>query len=264
MSAYFNNHSSQSTIMKKLIVWFTFALLLQSCASHNAKPDPSFPEQTAQKLFEGALVNIAGQNYRLAAQKLEAIESRFPFGPYAEQAQLYLIYVYYKLGESATAISQADRFIRQHPRHPNVDYAYYMKGKVNFMAELSALQRLFAAPVDERDAQSARQAFRDFAELLKRFPNSRYAEDARRRMIFLRDRLAAYEIHVARHYMQRKAYVAAANRAKYVIEHYPRTSVTPAALAMLYAAYKQLGLDEQAEHARLTLKFNYPDYPIAD
>lgn len=252
--------------MRILALCFVLSVGLLAGCSSNPKDQhlETFHGKTAQQLFEGALTNIRGHNYRLAIQKLEAIDARFPFGPYAEQAQLYLIFAYYKNRDSASAIAQADRFIRQHPRHPNVDYAYYMKGKINFTAEVGFFQEAFAAGLDQRDAATARQAFQDFAELLKRFPNSKYANDARKRMIFLRDRLAAYELHVARLYMQRKAYLAAANRAKYVVEHYPQTKAMPDALALLVSAYQLLGLKDEAEHARLTLKFNYPDYSMAE
>jgi outer membrane protein assembly factor BamD len=163
------------------------------------------------------------------------------------------------LGDSENALSTADRFIRQNPRHPNVDYAYYMKGLIKFNNEVGFFQSLFAADLSQRDASSAREAFEHFSELMRRFPESKYAADARQRMIFLRNRLAEYELHVARFYMSREAYLAAANRAKYVVEHFPKTPAVKEALTIMITAYDLLELDDLAEQTREVLEFNYPN-----
>jgi outer membrane protein assembly factor BamD len=237
-------------------------LLLTSCATNDVDQLSSGRGLSAKELYDKAMSNISSNNYKQAVQRLENLDSRFPFGVYAEQAQLSLIYAYYKNRDSASAISQADRFIRQHPKHAFVDYAYYMKGMVNFSAEIGFFQEAFSAKLEERDAATARQSFRDFSELVKRFPASTYANDARKRMIYLRNRLARYEIHVARYYMQRKAYLAAANRAKYVIEHFPKSASNADALAIMVNAYDILGLATLAEKSRRTLLLNYPGYQL--
>jgi len=243
-----------------LIILLCFSLFVGGCSSANKAEKSRIKRQTAQELYEEARVNLNSHNYRAAISKLETLDNRYPFGPYADQAQLDLIYAYYKNNDNASAISQADRFIRQHPRHTKVDYAYYMKGLVNFTAEVGFVQEVMSAKLDERDAGTARQAFNDFADLVKKFPESQYAADARQRMIYLRNRLASYELHVADYYMERKAYLGAANRAKYVLEHYPKTTENARALLIMMTAYNELGMSELAEKSRRSLIFNYPEY----
>jgi len=247
---------------RRSILITTLMLLVASCATTEVEQLSTGRGLTAKELYDKALSNISASNFKQAVQKLENLDSRFPFGVYAEQAQLSLIYAYYKNRDSASAISQADRFIRQHPKHAFVDYAYYMKGMVNFSAEIGFFQEAFSAKLEQRDAATARQSFRDFSELVKRYPASNYAPDARKRMIYLRNRLAQYELHVARYYMQRKAYLAAANRAKYVIEHFPKSEANADALAIMVSAYDILGLETLAEKSRRTLLLNFPGYQL--
>jgi len=233
---------------------------LAACSSGPTNEYQTYPELNARELYESALESMKTGNFGSAIRRLEALDLRYPFGAYSQQSQLDLIYAYYKRGDSESAISTADRFIRQNPRHANVDYAYYMKGLVNFNSEVGFFQEVFAAKLSERDASSARTAFEDFAELMRRYPESNYAADARQRMIFLRNRLADYEIHVARYYMTRDAYLAAANRAKYVVEHYPKTPAVADALNIMASAYDILELTDLAADARTVLKHNFPDY----
>ena len=233
---------------------------LAACSSGPSTEYQTYPELNARELYESALTSMKQGNYGSAIRRLEALDLRYPFGAYSQQSQLDLIYAYYKRGDNESAISTADRFIRQNPRHVNVDYAYYMKGLVNFNSEVGFFQEIFAAKLSERDASSARQAFEDFAELMRRYPESNYAADARQRMIFLRNRLADYEIHVARYYMTRDAFLAAANRAKYVVEHYPKTPAVADALNIMATAYDILELTDLAADARTVLKHNFPDY----
>ncbi len=247
---------------RDIFILLTLITLISACSTADVEKLSSGRGLTAKELYDKAQSNISASNYKQAVEKLENLDSRFPFGAYAEQAQLDLIYAYYRNRDSASAISQADRFIRQHPKHPFVDYAYYMKGLVNFSAEIGFFQEAFSAKLEERDAATARQSFRDFSELVKRFPASAYSPDARKRMIYLRNRLAQYEIHVAQYYMKRKAYLAAANRAKYVIEHYPKSSENANALAIMVSAYDILGLDTLAEKSRRTLLLNFPNYQL--
>jgi len=237
-------------------------LVLVGCSTSGKSQLTNGRGLTARMLYEKSKDNIKSHNYKSAISKLESLDSRFPFGAYAEQSQLDLIYAYFQNRDSASAISQADRFIRQHPRHAFVDYAYYMKGLINFTAEIGFFQEALSSKLSERDASTARQSFKDFAVLLKKFPNSKYANDARKRMLYLRDRLAQYEIFVARYYMERKAYLAAVRRAKYVLEHYPRSNQNAQALSIMVTSYDILGIPTLAEKARRTLKLNYPGYPL--
>ncbi len=249
---------------KMTLLRITLLLLLTvlgACSSTSEKDSfQTFPELDARELYETALTSLKNGNYQAAIRRLEALDLRYPFGAYSQQSQLDLIFAYHKHGDTASALSTADRFIRQNPRHPNVDYAYYMKGVVNFVSEVGFFQEMFSAKLSQRDASSARQAFEDFSELVRRFPDSHYIADARQRMIFLRNRLAEYEIHVAKYYMTREAYLAAANRAKYVVEHYPKTPSVAKALDIMVTAYEILELSELADKARQVLEYNYPDY----
>jgi len=244
----------------KIIVILLFTAITACSTNSTDTKFETFPELDARELYETALESLKSGNYQSAIQRLEALDLRYPFGAYSQQSQLDLIFAYHKHGDTASALSSADRFIRQNPRHPNVDYAYYMKGLVNFNSEVGFFQELFSAKLSQRDASSARQAFEDFSELMRRFPESRYSADARQRMIFLRNRLAEYEIHVARYYMTRESYLAAANRAKYVVEHYPRTPSVAIALDIMVTCYEILELNELASKAKTVLKYNYPDF----
>ena len=236
--------------------------ILAACSSSEKDITGAAKINNAFRLFERAQFSMYSGNYRSAVEYLERLDSLYPFGAYSHQAQLNLIYSYYQLSDFASGIASSERFIRQNPRHQDLDYAYYMKGLINFSTETGFGKELFSAPISERDAGAARQSFDDFAELIRLFPNSKYAKDAQQRMIFLRNRLADYELHVANHYMQRTAYLAAANRAKYVVDHYPRTPAVPKALEVMITSYKLLDLPELAENSRRVLLLNYPDYNI--
>lgn len=205
--------------------------------------------------------NLNSRNWKVAIQNLQALEAQFPFGTYAEQAQLELIYAYYRSADYDAAMSAADRFIRLHPRHPNVDYAYYIKG----LSSLASSRNFFGnfLPTDQtsRDPGAAREAFAIFAELISRFPESSYAADSRKRMIFLRNLLARYEIHVANYYFKREAYLAAANRGRYVVENFQQTPAVPDGLAIMAEAYHLLGLNDLSTDAIRVLAANYPEYP---
>ena len=217
---------------------------------------------SAQKLYSEAKSSLSEADWERAIDLYEKLEARYPFGRYAQQALLESAYAYYKYYEPDSAISAVDRFIKTYPRHPNLDYAYYLRGLVNFTRGDNFMDRLLPRDPSERDAGATRQAFFDFAELVKRFPDSRYAKDAGQRMLFLRNNLAQYEMHVADYYMRRGAYVAAANRAKQVIESYQGTPAVPEALVTLVQAYRKLGMDDLAADAERVLKLNYPDRAV--
>lgn len=214
---------------------------------------------SAQKLYSEAKSALSEGDWEQAIDYYEKLEARYPFGRYAQQALLESAYAYYKFDEPDSAISAVDRFIKTYPRHPNLDYAYYLRGLVNFTRGDTFMDRILPRDPSERDAGTAKQAFLDFGELVKRFPESRYAKDAGQRMVFLRNNLAQYEMHVADYYMRRGAYVAAANRAKLVIESYQGTPAVPEALVTLVQAYRKLGMDDLAADTERVLKLNYPE-----
>ncbi len=191
-------------------------LLLSSCSWFGKKEEPNL---SASKLFSDAMGDMDDKNYEQAIKKFETLEARYPYGRYAEQAQLEVAYAYYKQEDVASATAACDRFIKLHPTHPNVDYAYYMKGLANFNENLGFIASLGGQDMTERDPKQARQSYDAFKELVTRFPNSKYTEDAAVRMRFVLNGLANYEVQVARYYMKRKAYVAAVNRAQYVLQN---------------------------------------------
>lgn len=236
------------------------ALLLAACASQEA-PDEQLSEQ---QLYETARQRLDSGNFTQAVRNLEALESRYPFGPYAEQAQLELIYGYFKLYDTEAAIAAADRFIRLHPQHPQVDYAWYLRGLARYTENQGILERYLPFDQSHRDPGPARESFADFAQLLHYFPGSAYAPDARLRMVYLRNVLARYEVNAANYYFKRKAWLAAANRGRGVVESFPQTPAVPDALAVMVQAYLILGLDDLAEDARRILHANYPNHPALD
>lgn len=221
-------------------------------------------ESTELAYYESAQSSLRSNNYANAVSKLQFLEARFPFGRYAEQAQLEIIYAYYRSAQPEAARAAADRFIRLHPRHPNVDYAYYLKGLASFDEDQNFLARLFPMDPSTRDPGAARDSFNDFDQLIRRFPNSEYAPDAQKRMQYLRNLLAASEINVARYYIHRGAYVAAANRGRYVFENLQGTAAVPDALAVMVEAYQLLGMEDLANDALLVLSANFPEHDSLD
>lgn len=236
-------------------------LALTAACSSNEIVDENLSET---ELYQQAQADLDSKSYTSAVGKLKALESRYPFGRYAEQAQLELIYAYYKNAEPEAAKSAAERFIRLHPQHANVDYAYYLKGLAAFDQDRGLLARFLPLDMTKRDPGAARDSFNEFAQLTSRFPNSRYAPDAKARMIYLRNLLAAYEIHVANYYLTRQAYVAAANRGRYVVENFQETPSVGDGLAVMTEAYQRLHLDDLAATSLETLKLNYPDHPTLE
>lgn len=214
---------------------------------------------SAQKLYAEAKDNLNSGNYERAVKLFESLESRYPFGRYAQQAQLEIAYAYYKDNEPVSAIAACDRFIKLHPNHPNVDYAYYLKGLANFNDDLGLLGNLVDQDMSERDPRAARDAFLAFKELATRFPDSIYAPDSTARMKYLVNALARHEVHVAKYYIKREAWVAAANRAQEVVKTYPEAPATEEALAIMVAAYDRLQLADLRDDAKRVLQLNFPN-----
>ncbi|WP_341678820.1 outer membrane protein assembly factor BamD [Niveibacterium sp. SC-1] len=224
-------------------------------------PDAVVDSRTADAIYAEAKELMSDGNYDRASKLYEKLEAKYPYGRYAQQAQLEIAYCYYKMGEQAQAAAAIERFIKLHPNHPSVDYAYYMKGVIYF-AELKGVAGVIASQdMTERDPQAQLTSFESFKELVTRFPNSKYAEDARDRMAYLINSLASHEMHVARYYQSRGAYLAAANRAQAVIKNYPKSPAVEESLGILIYSYDQLGMKDLSGDARRVLELNFPKSP---
>jgi outer membrane protein assembly factor BamD len=234
------------------------ALALGSCAA--IKADDETIGWTAQKLYGEAKDAIANKDYQKAVRYLEKLEARYPYGRYAQQAQLEIAFANWKDGERASAIAAADRFIKLYPNHENVDYAWYLKGLINFHSNQEALLGWLTTPdMSDRDPKGTREAFAALKELVTRWPQSKYSEDAAARMRYLVNALAGYEVHVARYYMKRGAYVAAANRAQFAIQTYPSAPALEEAVLILAKAYDALEMPELRDGADRVMRTNFPD-----
>ncbi|MDB2645057.1 outer membrane protein assembly factor BamD [Luminiphilus sp.] len=239
----------------------SLTLLVSGCSWFGGDDDELIADSGEQQMYREAQRHLKNENFSLAVRSLQGLESRYPFGRYAEQAQLELIYAHYSAYEFVAANEAADRFIRLHPRHPNVDYAYYMKGLAAYDIEPGFFSRFIPSDDTKRDVSHIQTAFAEFAQLLARFPDSAYAPDARQRMVHMRNMLARHEIHVANYYFRRGAYMAALNRGKYVVEHMQQTPSVADGLAIMGQAYLLLGLNDLAEDSIAVLCENYPDHP---
>ena len=246
---------------------FVFLSALAGCAWFGGNGEDDYGESaeaSQQALYEDALQSLRSSNYTESIVRLQRLEARFPFGSYAEQAQLEMIFAHHMVGDHEAALASADRFIRLHPQHPNVDYAFYMRGLSSLAQDQGIFRRFLGTDISRRDITNIKQAFMHFNDLVTAFPGSSYAKDGRQRMIYIRNVLATHELNVATYYLGRGAYVAAANRARYVIENFSQTSAAPDALAVLIEANWQLGLDDAAHDALAVLALNFPDYHAFD
>ncbi|MGA7801443.1 MAG: outer membrane protein assembly factor BamD [Gammaproteobacteria bacterium] len=244
-------------LMRLSSCFLILAVLLSGCSLLPGKIDKT-KSWSAQKLYTEAKSELSDGNYQTAIDYFEKLEARYPFGPYSQQAQLEIAYAYYKYDEPESAIAAAERFVKTNPRHPNVAYAYYLEGLINYDRGHSLIDRFLTRDLSERDPEYARKAFYDFQKVVKNYPNSRYADDARQRMIHLRNIMAKYEINVADFYMRRGAYLAAANRAEYVLKNYEHTTSVPPALVIAVKAYRKLKLTKLAGDAQRVLELNFP------
>jgi outer membrane protein assembly factor BamD len=249
--------------MRRLVSALALSAALALTAACGLLPDDKdeTADWSAQKLYSEARSALNGGEYATAVKYYETLEARYPFGRFAQQAQLEIAYAYYKDEEPDQALAALDRFIKLNPRSPNVDYAYYLRGLVNFNRGQGLVERYLPQDPADRDPGSALQAFEDFSTLVRLYPKSPYAEDATQRMIYLRNNLALHELRVAEFYMAREAYVAAANRAKYVVENYQRAPAVPGALAIMAEAYREMGLADQSADAIRVLRLNFPGHP---
>ncbi|MGH8670893.1 MAG: outer membrane protein assembly factor BamD, partial [Burkholderiales bacterium] len=238
--------------------FFLVALTLVVCACG------LLPEQqddtaklSAQQLYNRAKEHLDSDSYDEAIKNYALLESRYPYGRYAQQAQVDVAYAHYRNGDPAGAVAAAERFIKLHPNHPNVDYLYYLKGLANFNEDLGILAPISRQDPTERDPKAAREAFDAFKDMVTRYPESKYAKDARARMKYLVNALASHEVHVARYYLRRGALVAAVNRAQSVVGTYPQAPAAEEALAIMVKGYDTLGLNALRDDSLRVLQNNF-------
>lgn len=237
------------------------AATLAGCGTWGGKVDAR-KDWGPQEFYNAAKEELGNGNWQAAVKLFEQLESKFPFGKFAQQAQIEIAYAYYKEGETAQALSAIERFIKLHPNHPNVDYALYLKGLVNFKEDLGPLARLISQDLADRDPKAAKESFEVFKELVNRFPDSRYATDARQRMTYLVEALARHEIHVAEYYLRRGAYLAAVNRAQDVLTRFPNAPTRREALDVMVEAYDRMGMHDLRDDAKKVLAKNFPTDPL--
>lgn len=235
------------------------ALLISGCAS-NGNDEDSVPQVSENELYREARASLEAGRYTNAVEQLEALDTRYPFGGHAEQAQLELIYAYYQTDDWEATRAAASRFIRLNPDHPQVDYAYYMRGLAAYQAGRFSLERLKLIDISKRDLGASRDAYSDFRELVQRFPDSEYAPDARQRIVYLRNVMAEHELHVADFYLRKGAYLAAVERGRWVIEQYPEAPATRNALAVMVEGYLGLDMRDRASEVLSVLIENDPDH----
>jgi outer membrane protein assembly factor BamD len=248
--------------MKKYYIPLIISILSSSGCSLSSKDEVKTANNwPVERVYSEAKAALNAGDYRTALQHYSQLEARFPFGEYAQQALLESAYAQYKDDDPETAIATIDRFMRVYPLNSNMDYAIYLRGLTNFTRDIGIMEKYIPRDETQRDPGSALLALRDFTTLVNRYPKSKYSEDTSQRIVYLRNRLAQHEVNVAHYYMKRSAYLAAANRGKYVIENYPRTPAMPEALLVMAKAYKIMGLNTLSADALRVLKLNYPGHP---
>ncbi|MFZ2302698.1 MAG: outer membrane protein assembly factor BamD [Gallionella sp.] len=233
-------------------------ITLTACKMLEPLPDGSAPGKymPVEEMYKQAETELNDGNYDSAVKLYETLQSRYPYGRYAQQALLEVAYAYYRQGEPESAVSAADRFIKQYPNHPHIDYAYYVKGLANFNGEISFLRSTGGQDPTERDPRASQESFAAFRDLVTRFPNSKYTADSKLRMQYLVNALAKYELHVARYYLRRGAHIAAANRAKGILTQFPKSPSTRDALQILVEAYDEMGMTDLRDDTKRTLEKN--------
>ena len=248
-------------IMKRIsLLVLSLALLLVAGCSDKPKDEfAQFRDQPSRAIFNSGEQSLAKENYADAVKYLEALDAIYPFGKYSEQGRLDIIYAYYKSEDYESAMAAADRYIHLYPRSRHVDYAYYMRGVTGFRVGLSWLQKQFGTDASARDISTLQQSFSAFATLAEEFPDSRYAKDGIVRMTYIRNLVAKREVDTAKFYEKRSAYIAAANRASYVVQHFEGSPQVVPALAIMVESYKKLGLVDLANNTYKMLAVSYPN-----
>jgi outer membrane protein assembly factor BamD len=238
--------------------------LLAGCGWFGDKTVDVKKDWTPLQFYNAAKEELESGNWGTAIKLYEQLEAKYPFGRFAQQAQIETAYAYYKDNETAQCVTVCDRFMKQFPNHPNLDYVLYLKGLANFKEDLGMLTFIAAQDLADRDPKAARESFEVFKELVQRFPDSRYAADARLRMLYLVDALARHEVHVAQYYIRRGAYLAAINRAQTVITRYPNSPERRAALDVMVIAYDRMNMPEMRDDTRKILAKNFPEDRLAE
>ena len=252
---------TRHTGLLRLVTLIVIVLALGGCSRFKwFQKDEPLETLPVDQMYDTGKQALETGNLSRARRYYQRLIARFPYGPYTEQAQLELAYAQYKGNNPEDAMSSVNRFIRTYPTHPHVDYAYYLKALINFNRENAFLDRIARIDMTQRDQGAPRQAFNDFAELINRYPNSVYAADARQRMVHLRNQMARHEISVAKYYLRKRAWVAAANRGQYILEHYPQSMYVGDAMAVMSESYLRLGQDTLAADSRRVLQLNHPDH----
>lgn len=248
--------------MNKLIFLLTFvALLLTGC--HSTSKDEKYNNMTANEIYKLGTKHVRKKNYPEAVEDFEALESRYPFSDLADKAQLGAIYAYYLNDDYPSALPAVERFLRMYPRHPHVDYAYYMKGLIHYNESLGYFSKYLPMEQRDRDVSSAKKGLVAFQTLISQYPDSIYTNEAKQRMIYLRNLLAESDLVVARYYLRKGAYLASANRAGFILAQYDQSPSMPEALAIMVQAYRKLHLHDLANDAYQVLVYNYPDSEFA-
>ncbi len=243
--------------MRSLAAIAAVLFLLAGCAGSGKEKDET-AGWSAEKIYTEARSAMSEGQWDKAIKYFEKLESRYPYGRYAQQAQLEEAYSYFKQGEAAATVSACERFMRLHPNHPNVDYAYYLKGLANFNEDLGIFGNWTDQDQSERDPKAARDSFVAFKDLVAKFPNSKYSPDAIARMVYLSNFLASHDVHVAKYYYRRGAFIASANRAEQVIKQYPNSPSTEQALILMIRSYDAMGLKELRDDTTRVFKQNFP------
>ncbi len=242
--------------MKKLCFLLGILILITAGCANSTTGIEAFKNKSAVQIYTAGEKDMKHKRYKSAVAHYEALDALYPFSKYAENSQLHIIYAYYGSGDLPSAIAAADRYIHLYPRSERVDYAYYMKGMMKMERDKSWIYSAFPIDPGKRDLASTREAFQDFNDLVRYYPNSPYAPDAHKRMVYIRDLAAKHELNVAKFYFKRQAYVAAANRASAVVQHYQGSSQVRPALSLMIEAYEKMGKPELAEQARQVLRYN--------
>ncbi|MEP6880587.1 MAG: outer membrane protein assembly factor BamD [Dokdonella sp.] len=253
--------SRQFRVVSRFASVLLAVFLVGGCSLFNKNKADPLETGTVEQLYAKGKADNEKGNYDRAVKTFTRLIARFPFGPYTEQAQLDEAWAQYKMNKPDDAYSTVNRFIKTYPAHKHIDYAYYLRGLINFAREEGLLERYAGLDMTQRDQAFVRQSFDDFAALIKRHPESRYAADAKQRMVFLRDGMAQAELNVALYYLRQGAYVAASNRAKTILETYDGSRQVGDALAVLVKSYHELGQDKLSADSESVLKLNYPDHP---
>lgn len=243
--------------MARSVAVLVLVLLMQACGGSGPKKDVSrgWP---VERLYGEAKAQLDAGNFKKAVSYYEKLSARYPYGKYAQQSQLEVAYAYFKDNERASAVAACDRFIKLYPTHPNVDYAYYLKGLVSFNEDLGIIAKLSNQDQTERDPQAMRDSFDALNELVTRYPESKYAPDAAKRMRYLVNAMASSEVNIAQYYLRRKAYVAAVNRAQYAITNFPQAPALERAFVVLIKSYDAMGLADLRRDAERLLQLNFP------